>query len=86
MLARPCAATQPYGLRGATFQMSSAYSRIARSEENQPIRAVFSTLARHHAGAILPARSDTPLRRGIGVEVGSDHEMVVAVQFIDQSR
>ena len=37
------------GVCGTTFQMSSAYSRIVRSEENQPIRAVFSTLARHQA-------------------------------------
>jgi hypothetical protein len=27
--------------------MSSAYSRMVRSEENQPTRAVFSTAARH---------------------------------------
>ena len=41
---QPCA---PYGVCGATFQMSSEYSRMVRSDENQPIRAVFSTLARH---------------------------------------
>ena len=34
------------------FQISPAYSRIVRSDENQPTRAVFSMLARHH-----PARS-----------------------------
>ena len=32
-----------------TFQMSSAYSRIARSEENQAIWAVLRMLAAHHA-------------------------------------
>ena len=32
-----------------TPQISVAYSRIVRSEENHPMRAVFSTLDRHHA-------------------------------------
>lgn len=31
------------------FQISVAYSRMVRSEENQPIRAVFNTAERHHA-------------------------------------
>ena len=49
MLARRMGARNPYKVRGSTFQMSEAYSRIARSEENQPTRAVFSTLERHQA-------------------------------------
>jgi hypothetical protein len=32
-----------------TFQISSAYSRTARSEQNHPTRAVFRMLACHHA-------------------------------------
>ena len=43
-------------------QMSSAYSRMARSEENQPMRAVFSRLERHHAAA-SPERIDRALRQ-----------------------
>ena len=31
------------------FQISVAYSRIVRSDENQPIRAVLSTAERHHS-------------------------------------
>jgi len=49
MLARRLGCCNPYPVRGITFQMSSAYSRIARSEENQPTCAVFSTLDRHQA-------------------------------------
>src|SRR5690606_41688289 len=30
-----------------TFQMSSAYSRMVLSDENQPVRAVLSTAERH---------------------------------------
>ena len=33
---------------GTTFQISLAYSRIVRSEENQPTRDVLRTAARHH--------------------------------------
>ena len=71
-------------VRGTTFQMSAAYSRIARSEENQPTFAVFSTLARHQARRIVPERGNPSLRRGVGGEVGGDHEMVVAGQLVDQ--
>ncbi|MGF6128786.1 hypothetical protein QF019_004010 [Pseudomonas frederiksbergensis] len=31
------------------FQISVAYSRIVRSDENQPIREVFNTAERHQA-------------------------------------
>jgi len=31
------------------FQISVAYSRIVRSDENQPMRAVFNTAERHQA-------------------------------------
>ncbi len=31
------------------FQISVAYSRMVRSEENQPMRAVLSTAERHHS-------------------------------------
>ena len=34
---------------GSARQMSRAYSRIARSAENQPIRAVLRIAFRHHA-------------------------------------
>jgi len=33
----------------SAFQISVAYSRMVRSDENQPIRAVFSTAERHHS-------------------------------------
>ena len=33
----------------ATFQISCAYSRIVRSEENQPTRAVLRIAERRHA-------------------------------------
>ena len=33
----------------SAFQISVAYSRMVRSEENQPIREVFNTAERHHA-------------------------------------
>src|ERR1700750_2670799 len=36
--------------RTGTFQISSAYSRMVRSEENHAMRATFITLARVHAG------------------------------------
>ncbi|MDT4889282.1 hypothetical protein FQZ97_1259670 [compost metagenome] len=35
------------GFTGAC-QISAAYSRMVRSEENQPMRAVLSTAERHH--------------------------------------
>jgi len=33
----------------SAFQISVAYSRMVRSDENQPIRAVFNTAERHHS-------------------------------------
>jgi len=35
--------------RTGTFQMSSAYSRMVRSDEKKPMCAVFSTAERHQA-------------------------------------
>ena len=88
--ARGCGATEggaiPRAVRGTTFQMSAAYSRMARSEENQPTRAVFSTLERHQARRIVPARRDPALHRGIGGEVRGHHEVVVAVSSSTSSR
>ena len=37
-----------HGVRTGTFQTSSAYSAIVRSEENQPVRAVLRIAERHH--------------------------------------
>ena len=36
-------------LQSSAFQISLAYSRMVLSEENQPMRAVFSTAERHHS-------------------------------------
>lgn len=40
--------TMPYGRTGEACQISSAYSRIARSDENLPTRATLSTARRVH--------------------------------------
>ena len=61
----------------------SAYSRTARSDENQPMRAVLRMLARHHA-ALAVQRVDRALRLPIGVEIGRDHEVVVVEQRLDE--
>ena len=49
-----------------TFQISRAYSRMARSEENQPMRAVLRMLGRHQPPASATAgraRAARPSRR-----------------------
>ena len=40
-----------------TFQMSFAYSRMVRSEENQPVRAVLSTAACHQRSGVRQSLS-----------------------------
>lgn len=51
------AAEQARGPQSSTRQISLAYSRMARSEENQPMRAVFSTAERHHSLGVLQRAS-----------------------------
>ena len=43
--------------RNGAFQISWAYSAIVRSDENQPMFAVFMTLERNHALPVAPAVS-----------------------------
>ena len=68
----------------ATFQISFAYWRMVRSEENQPMRATLRIALRIPVRAVAPDRVDLALRRGIGVEIGGDHEPVVLVEAVDQ--
>ena len=50
---------------------------MVRSDENQPIRAVFKMLTRHQASGSLHSASIAALRLPIGVEIRGDHEMIV---------
>ncbi len=43
---------RPHVPPGITFQISLAYSRIARSDENHPTRDVLRTAALHHAAGL----------------------------------
>ncbi len=51
---------RPFHPATGTSQMSSAYSRTERSDENQPTCAVFMMLARHHAARLCQS---APTRR-----------------------
>ena len=75
---------QPYGPAAPRSRCPAAYSRIARSEENQPTCAVFSTLERHQPRRSCQRAATLTLFRGISGEVGRDNEVVVAGQLIDQ--
>ncbi len=54
-----------------TSQISSAYWRIVRSEENQPMCAVLRIALAYQSALVLPERVDLALRGGIGVEIGA---------------
>ena len=72
-----------YAFLAGTSQMSSAYSRIVRSEENQPTRAVFRALDRHHEAGSRHFASTSRWRRIVGVEICRDEEMIVVEKTID---
>ena len=57
---------------------------MVRSDENQPIRAMLWMVLAYQSGAVAPERVDIALRRGIGIEIGGDHEPVVLVEAVDQ--
>ena len=63
------------------FQILVAYSRIARSDENQPMRDVFR-IADFHQLDVPNAFINPPLRTPIIVEVGSNHKMIITEQRI----
>ena len=72
--------------RTGTFQISSAYSAIVRSDENQPVRAVLRMAERHQDLRSRQRRDDRVLRVDIGVEIGRHQEIVVIGQHVDQRR
>ena len=68
-----------------TFQISSAYSRMVRSEENQPMLRGVQDRRPLPGGAVWPSGHRPARWAGVvGVEVGGDHEVVAAVQGLHQ--
>ena len=70
----------------STRQISSAYSRIVRSEENHATRAVLRMAARRPGFLVAPARVDVALRGAIAVEILRHQKVIVIGQRIDELR
>ena len=69
---------------GQTFQMSSQYSAMARSDENLPLRAVFTMDIFVHGVRVLPGGAYLLLAGHVGGEVSAYQEGVVVAQVVHQ--
>ena len=81
---RTCPLPLTLTVTGDTFQMSSQYSAMARSDENLPLRAVFRIDIRVHAGDVPPRRAHPLLALDVGRVVGEHQERIVVAQVVDQ--
>ena len=72
------------GTIGLTFQMSRQYSRIERSDEKRPTRALLRIDMRVQRPAIAIGVADALLAVDVGLIVGQQHVVVARQQRIDE--
>ena len=71
-------------MTGRNDQIPSAYSRIARSEENFPDRATFAIDILRPRVAIEPSGGGALLSRGISGEIREHEERIGAREIVDE--